>query len=495
MKKQALDPRSSRLLKKYLTGGAALGVGAGLGTSLINYLKTLKEENDAAADTSHDDDTLYLTLANPKPQMAQPGKSASIGGGLALAGGAAAGIGSYALVRKLYQNFKKKRLQQQLDDAQSAFIDIANEEADSLSGKMASATGGKPMGMLETATAAPVAFTILAALASGALTNRALDKAFPVPRKPTQTGPKKIVLRKKQDPSFYESIEDEGDEKQASTKEAAYDNLDADSIADDGLEFLIHTVLGNTKVAAQSDLFDLVGAVTGGRHEEFCKTAATYGIEAGLASIKGAYAPAEYTRRVLGVSRAVKSAFVRPTLEVLAAAEYADMAPFFVKAAAALPPEQQDLLCKIGSVLGAILRQEVFEEDFDNMFDTSHSEDTATTNKEAGMLSELALEHVLDGVLGEYGEHGGAGLNEDGTPTSESDVMHEGSLKTDGSSGESSDEQDKPSARIVQEDIPDKDEIDAVLSQNNSTFANVPEVPEIEEQVGNKQHSQDPAVF
>ena len=65
-------PRDNQLMRKYLVGGAAIGGGTALVTSLLNYLGTLKDESN---ETEPDNDTLYLNLRKKRPAV----KMASLG--------------------------------------------------------------------------------------------------------------------------------------------------------------------------------------------------------------------------------------------------------------------------------------------------------------------------------------------------------------------------------------------------------------------------------
>jgi len=412
-----VDDRGKRLIGKYMLGGAAIGGSAALATSLMNYLNTLKQQGDAANDTSEDDDTLFLTLRNKNqnaPNVIKgtgTRKMASIGGGLALTGGALATLGTYSLVRQLYQKYKKKQLQSELDDSQQQFFDTVSQEGAAMKrgseksaiveregdewllytkdksrvlgrhktpraaysqeyaitksqereaekkAAMNPADTGKPMGMTEMLTSTPVTLTLLAALASGALAHKALDRTFPLPKHNTSTGPKRIVL-KRQD--TYKDSEDElGPD--GEPKIASYDDLSESVQYDDGLEFLIHTVLENVKKANVSELRTIVGAAANGQLEEFTTNMLEYGYDTAINMIKGAeeHFPKTRGNQIIAVARCVKSAAVNPVVGVLAAGEYEDMAPHFMKVSAEKTTAQKELLCKIAGVLGAFGRNQV----------------------------------------------------------------------------------------------------------------------------------------
>lgn len=356
MQKIALNERSLGLIKNYTAGGAALGGSAALLTSLVNYLKMLKSDADEPTDTSNDDDTLYLNMpaATPTPPQSFGGRRKMAGaddllsGGLAMTGGTLATIGSYALIKKIYQNIKRKELQAQLDSAQQSFVGAADQEA--AQGKMAAVApaAGAPMGLGQLMYSAPVAFTLLSAIASGALSNVALNKTFPAVKPTQNVAPKKIVIRRKKPVDVNQnSIPDEEETKSASLYSE-----------DDGLELVTHLIL-NSKSASASEVSDIVHAVASGRHNEFVNTLLTYGMDTAMATIKGASIDTlDKTSRVLAVGQCIKSSALRPMFSMLVAAEYNDMAPHFFKIASLQTPENKEVLVKIAAVLGAIYRQE-----------------------------------------------------------------------------------------------------------------------------------------
>jgi hypothetical protein len=339
MEKIALTPRSKELIKNYLIGGAALGGSGALLTSLINYINTLKQQAPVDPE-KEDDDTLYLNVNKSANEGA--GAIDLTAGGLALTGGLLSTLGTYALVRKLYQNIKRQQLQEQLDQAQQSFLSSAEQEAQTKKAEEA----GKPMGLAELTWSAPVAFALLSAIAAGALTNKALDKTFPRVKKPKDTAPKRIVIRKTPEQEMEE-------------EKMAYDKVAAAEQADDAMEFLIHLCMGS-KSAAQSELVDIVHAAAQGRGPEFVTNVLEYGFDAAMDTIKGA-SEIDITpeQKQLAISYCVKSATLNPVVSLLAAAEYNDMAPRFTKIASLQSDECLDTLLKIAGAIGALNRSEM----------------------------------------------------------------------------------------------------------------------------------------
>jgi hypothetical protein len=364
MEKIALTPRSKELIKNYLLGGAAMGGSAALLTSLVNYINTLNQQVPKDEERE-DDETLYLNVGKSAAEGSGPADLAA--GGLALTGGLLSTLGTYALVRKMYQNIKRKQLQEELDRAQQAFLQSAEAEGEA---KRAATAGGQPMGLAELGWSSPVAFALLSAIAAGALTNKALDKTFPRVKKPKDTSPKRIVIRK--------NPEEQQDEEEKN----AYDKVATAEQYDDGLEFLTHLCMGS-KSAADSELVDIVHAVAQSRGPDLTSHILEYGFDSAMDTIKGASeVKISVSQKQAAISYCIKSAALNPIVSMLAAAEYNDMAPKFTKIASLQNEECVDTLLKIAGAIGALNRAETADKlaiDFE-------------VSKEA---NEMALEEIL----------------------------------------------------------------------------------------------------
>lgn len=364
MEKIALTPRSKELIKNYLVGGAAMGGSAALLTSLINYINTLKQQ--APADKEREDDeTLYLNL-DKQANAESSGPMDLAAGGLALSGGLLSTLGTYALVRKLYQNIKRKQLQEELDRAQQTFLESAKEESQLKKAAM----GGSPMSLTELTWSSPVALALLSAIAAGALTNKALDKTFPRVKKPKDTAPKRIVIRKNPE------------EQQEEEEKNAYDKVASAEQYDDGLEFLTHLCMGS-KSAAESELVDIVHAVAQGRGPDLTSHILEYGFDSAMDTIKGASeVKITPSQKQAAISYCVKSAALNPIVSMLAAAEYNDMAPKFTKIASLQNEECIETLLKIAGAIGALNRAET-------------SDKLAIDFEVAKEANEMTLEEIL----------------------------------------------------------------------------------------------------
>lgn len=345
MNKLAFTPEDKKMILNFILGGGAIGAAAGAGSSLLNYLQALKEKaNKSDLGEAGDDDTLYVDL---------PTKQA-FASGVSVAGGVLSSAGAYLLMRKLYQNIKRKQLMEDLDRAQHAFVGSAQEEAAESKQATSEGTPARPLSKWELLGASPVAMLILATLASGGLTYKALDKTFPAVKKPFNPAPKRVVVRRRQLPAGVEDSVDDSTSASPLSKEAAYE---------DGMEFLASLVLAN-KQATISDARDIVHAVADGRHDEIVDNLMQYGLDTAMTTIKGASEKElSHAEKHMAISLCVKSASLGPVFNMLVAAEYNDMAPNFTKLASSHDEDTIDTLVNIGAIFGASLRKNIFSKD------------------------------------------------------------------------------------------------------------------------------------
>ena len=291
-------------------------------------------------------------------------------------------------------------------------------------------------------SSAPLTALLLTTLSTGALTYKGLNKYFPAAKRPTSVEPKRVVIRrKKSQPSVYEEPNDEETEKGAS-----YESFAPQDMEDDALEFLVKIAMQNP--ARESDLRDIVHAVASGRHSELCSHGTEYGMDSAFSLVKNASAQKTHPERVaLAVTLCVKSSFLRPIVETLACAEFNDMAPTSVKAAAEMTEEARDALIKIAAVLGAGFRYEFWRDRYEDRF----------TVKSGAMAPEL-LEHLLGDTLG---HDPGADENASQIPLT---------LETESEISESQRPQDlgsediKGRIRVQEQQVQDEDEIDTLMS-------------------------------
>lgn len=435
-----LSDRNASLLKRYLLGGAAMGGGAALITSMINYMKHLNK-----SDSSVDDDTLYIYK---KPKNEPTEKAAGVGGGLALAAAPIGAMGAYTLIRKGFSELRKRQAQKELDEAQNAFIETqgykkVNKKKDSDSKKSKdesaekSASEHKPMSLVETATSLPVAIPLLMALGSGVVGYKLLDKHFPAVKR-TPKAPRKIEIIDK--PSE--------DQDEYNTKVASVLN---DLGEEDACEFLIRVVAMEKK--ANSDVRNLIAAVANQGATPIKNAVETAGYEGALNLVKGASAqPVHPFKEHIATCYLAKSARMRDLVGLTAAAEFATSHPDFFKAAASATEEQQEILYKIACILGRAIRMELSSE-----YDITPP---------AGDFTKKAYMEDMFGALAD---------------SAASKISNEDTTDTSGEEGDK-DNINSPSRRKkkvkfvlngksskrVLDDMPDQDIIDKILSPNRA---------------------------
>lgn len=375
---QLLSPEDKALIKKWLIGGASIGGGVALTTSLINYLKHLNKTQ-----TDEDDDTLYLV--RKKEDSGIP-KAASLGGGLAISGGVLSSLGAYALVKKLYEVMRKKEAQDELDKYQRAFLDVQGyEEADkkTVMAKKSSAAG-RPMSFSEGVWSMPVAIPILVALGSGVLAKKVLDNTYPVAKKKKVTGPKRV------------EIIDDTDEIAEKVASAIPDSC--------GLELLYRTV--QFKKEASSSVSDLIAAIASGEASSFEKAASEIGYADALSVVKGAASDeVDPVSEQIAITYMAKKASLAPQTALVAASEFAEFYPNFFKMACAMDEERTDALYKVAKLLGYAFKNELLEDN-----GIAYTEQDENLVKSA---STIASDFLMDKVMSDAVERKSKNENDD----------------------------------------------------------------------------------
>lgn len=321
-----IDKGDLDIIKRVMLGGAALGGGTALVTSLMNYLQKLNESK-----TDSDDDTLYVRQVNPTV------KSASLGGGLALAGGALTTAGTYALIKKIYNSIMKAEAQKELDEAQQVYLETQGFTP------VEKKASFRHMNLGELVTSLPVAVPLLVALGGAAGAYKLLDKQFP--RKVKKPAPPKRI----------EVI----DEPEVTEDEEIYENEKMASCMESDCMELISHLVGVPGVESVSDTNNLVHAIAGGGLGEFKKTASMLGFVPALGLVKGASAhEVDPLRKQLALTYLTKSAHFSNQFGVVLAAEFAEKYPTFFKQAADMNENTRESLYKIACILGNAIRAE-----------------------------------------------------------------------------------------------------------------------------------------
>lgn len=345
MEKHAIlgfGPNDSDTIRKWLLGGVGAGAGLGLLTSFVNYLNGLnkKKEDD-------DDDTLYVykKASADNSYLATP---------TAIVGGIGSGLLSYALIRKLYTQFKLKEAQAELDRAQKAFINSSGYEVSDKKKKdkkdkkekmdKKASDGGRGFTQGEVLLSLPVLLPSLLALGAGVTAYKFMDNKFP------------INVKKPKAPKRIEVIEKPDDDQEEYEKSASAEDREADAC-----EYLIRMAL-LTK-SANSDLANLVAATASGEFDEFEKTANAIGFIEALDTVKGAaHRDIDPFAEHVAISLLAKNAAFKNQVGLLAAGEFAESQKHAYLQACHADENTQDCLYKIAGCLGRAIRYELSED-------------------------------------------------------------------------------------------------------------------------------------
>jgi len=344
----AQDQRGADLIKQLAVGGLAVGGGAGAVVALINYMKSLKAEDEIHDESRLNDDTLYIPANKDNQEKAaadeEGGVNRWVAPGLALTGGILTAGGAYALTQAVYNYLQKKQRQAMLDEAQGEALAAADIETEK-----AAAEGGAKMNFYDLVTAFPVAVPLLAALASGGVAYTALKKTFPTVKAPKSKYPKRI-----RQVSREGKVDDYEDEKEV-LKSASVNELRADNDCEDAaLEFLM-TVTDQMSIEKKADhpiLSDIINATAKNGLASVTSTYQDAGLEGLVEITKGASAePADTPNKMLAVAALSKSARLRPIVSALAGAEYQEMAPAMFDMAVSHGEEHMDKMAGVASLM------------------------------------------------------------------------------------------------------------------------------------------------
>ncbi len=314
---QAQRLRGADLIKNLTGGGLALGAGVSASVALLNYLKSLSTEADMQDPSRLDDETLYIPEPHKK-QAADEGVNKWMAPGLAITGGVLGAGAGYAAVQAVYNKLQRKHLEKMLDQAQSETLTAVGEEAQQKS------AGDAKLSLSDIVTAFPVATPLLVALASGGVASAALNKAFPVIKKPKSKYPRRIrVVSPDGDVSMP-------DEEADTMKMASVSDLLAErDLEHAGLEFLTMVTDGlaieKKALCLTSDILNKAAKEgLSGMNDIYMD----YGLPALAEAVKGASdVPAASADKLLAAMALFKHATLGPAVASLAASEYLDMVP------------------------------------------------------------------------------------------------------------------------------------------------------------------------
>lgn len=336
------NTRGGELVRNMAMGGLALGTGTGALVALVNYLKSMKEEEAVADESRLNDDTLYIPAVK---SAADGGVNRWLAPGLAVTGGILTAGGAYALTQSVYNYLQKKRRQELLDAAQGEALLASDEEI----AKSASGTARMDFGDL--VSAFPVAVPLLAALASGGVAYAALKKTFPTVKSPKSKYPKRI--RQVTQDGRVENLSAEAEDDLGAIKLASDHAGEAD-LEDAAIEFLMLTVdeVSREKSAAHRLTSDVLNRVAKDGLADVVKMQKEGGMDALIESVRGASdIPADLPNKALAAAAICKSARLRPVMAMIASAEFQELAPDLYETALSYGEEHMDKLAGIAPLM------------------------------------------------------------------------------------------------------------------------------------------------
>lgn len=320
---QAQNERGTNLVRNLATGGLALGAGTSAVVALLNYLKSIREENELEDASRLNDDTLYIS-APQKKSAAEVNRW--LAPGLAVTGGILSAGGAYALTQAVYNYLQKKRKEKMLDEAQGEALRAADLEVGAKQAAVAPAaspSADAKMNLYDLISATPVALPLLAALAAGGVTFAALRKTFPTVKPTKSKYPKRI----RQVASDGQVSEMPGDDEVLKSASELWAEADCEDAAQ---EFLMLTVdqMANEKSAAVCLTSELLCKAARDGIDGLARTQRDGGLEALVEFVKGAADdPVSLPEKVLAAATICKSARLRPIASMLAASEFRELAP------------------------------------------------------------------------------------------------------------------------------------------------------------------------
>lgn len=375
-----MNDSDARTIKNLLYGGAAIGGGTAFLTSLMNYINTIKKKQ---YDSSEDDDVLYV-YKDPNSGVA---KAASVAAGVGIPLGIAGALGSYALVRALYNKFRENEVQKELDKAQRIFINTNGYKVDDAAEQEKQAGISAAEGVLSL----PIALPALLTLASAVVTHRTLSNKFPGEVKSEGFKPKRIeVIEKKpvNNQDEYTSSVPSSEE-----ESAEYAKVAGSTMEDDANDFLLRVVLSNP--SKDSNVSNICKVAAMGGISGIRQTCSDLGVLPALDMMKGASAHiVDPVAEHLAICWMNKCAYLKAPISLLAASEFANSYPYIYKSAAALPEEHKDILYKLAAYIGNSFRSQRSEElskELDTIIDGSVDGVTkeASNNDEEDILHSL----------------------------------------------------------------------------------------------------------
>ena len=375
---------------RYLLGGALTGGGV---AALYNYIKDFQ----AQAEENEDDDD---EVSGPSVNLVGLDKASSENYGDGAAdkllrwGGAGLGLGlGYVGVKEIYDRIKEKRLNQELEDAQSDYMESLHSKRESEQNKYASLS---KEAIVDTTLATSGGLLLALALASGVITNKALGDAFPAVKPQGKGGdlggrPVAIKRRKRSDPMANESpaektvLDDNGNEvKTVSSDKSSDARDDAEEVGN-----LIRMTTADDAISKKAGFEDLINAVAMGRSEEI-KDSIPYGVNQVFQIVKGAgLEQVSPLSRELAIEVIASDPMMKEAFAPVFASEYYEMSPYIVESAMKCDSDTKETLLKVARHFNAEYRKSVFSTNNDLLESYSALDKSAATSVPTSFLKEV----------------------------------------------------------------------------------------------------------
>jgi len=357
---------------RYLLGGALTGGGLAAAYNYYKDYSELEDEVDAQEKEEME--------SNNSRKMVNLGKVASLhkeaeyeyqygnsaadkllrwtatGAGLA---------GGYFGIKEIYDRIKEKKLNEELEVAQEEYLNTLHAKREQERNKYASLD--KSAEVLGTSMAGMGSILLALAIASGVITNKSLDDAFPGVKptgKKDDLGGRPISLKKRRsDPMANESpsdktvLDENGEEiKTVSSDKSSDARDDAEEVGN-----LIRVTTADKEVEKNAGFDDLIHAVALGRTEEI-KESIPYGIDQVFDIIKGAgMEKISAFERELAIEVLASEPMLKEAFTPLFAAEYNEMSPYIVEASRNIKESSKEAFLKLARDFNAEYRKCVFE--------------------------------------------------------------------------------------------------------------------------------------
>lgn len=375
-----------------------MGGGIAALTGLARWHRQEKQRQESAEDTSADDDILYVRLPKLTKEGAPHQKIASVvddatGAALAFAGLPLSAILTYTAVDRLMRSAERKRVQKELDESQQIFLGRLKAEAEA--NKLAS-DKKSPVSTGQTILGAVGAAPILAAIASGVLTNKLLSHYMPeVPNKKKRKDitPRRVVVL------------DDDTEKQSSFQ----DGVDADEME------LVLKVAASLEQVAPVGISDVIKVAANGMIGDLYAAACVSDIFDVAEKLAADLPDVDKTRKYAAVTLLARDTVLRPQLALTSVGVILDRSPeFCLLAKSASANDLEDGFVSFAKLASMASRAEV---DITKLVKVDAYKSASAAGIDMSNMLQQALETAMSGDNdADEGEHVDNNAGEESDP-------------------------------------------------------------------------------